>query len=197
MTRKTLLAVSLLALLASGVALAAQTARLDAAQSDTAGATAVPRGHLAQLDKNGDGVIDRSEAAAAPRLAEHFDQIDTNKDGKLSADERAQARRGMGHERHGKWKALDTDKDGRVSRAEAAADPKLSERFAELDTDKNGYLDREDFRARAEQRQAECFVKADADKDGKLSPEEFSSVRETCHGPRGRMMAAPAQAPKS
>lgn len=190
MTRKTLLAVSLLTLLASGVALAAQ--------SDSAGTTAAPRGHLAQLDKNGDGVIDRGEAAAAPRLAERFDQIDTNKDGKLSADERTQARSGMRHhDRHGKWKALDTDKDGRVSRAEAAADPKLAERFAELDADKNGYLDRADFQARAEQRQAECFVKADTDKDGKLSAEEFAGVREVCHGPRGKMLAAPTQAPKS
>ena len=43
-----------------------------------------------QLDLNHDGVIDRGEAAKAPRLAGRFDQLDTNKDGKLSADERAQ-----------------------------------------------------------------------------------------------------------
>ncbi len=191
MTRKTILAVSLLTLLASGVALAAQ--------SDPVSTSATPRHSMVQPDKNLDGVIDRSEAAAFPqRYAEHFDEIDTNKDGKLSADERTQARSGMRHhDRHGKWKALDTDKDGRVSRAEAAADPKLAERFAELDADKNGYLDRADFQARAEQRQAECFVKADADKDGKLSAEEFAGVREACHGPRGKMLAAPAQAPKS
>ena len=42
------------------------------------------------LDANNDGVIDRAEAAKAPRLLERFDQLDKNKDGKLSADERPQ-----------------------------------------------------------------------------------------------------------
>ncbi|WP_242112184.1 EF-hand domain-containing protein [Luteimonas aquatica] len=176
MIRKTLLAAALLAL-ASGAAAAAPSD--DAATSRQA--------RMAQLDKNGDGQIDRAEAAAVPRLAEHFDQIDADKDGKLSAQERAQAHRGMRRGGAGKWReALDTDKDGRISQAEAAANPRLAERFAELDTDRNGYLDREDFRARMAKRQAECFVKADADKDGKLSPEEFAGAREACHGPRGR-----------
>ena len=37
-----------------------------------------------QADTNGDGVIDRSEAAANPRLAAKFDELDKNKDGKLA-----------------------------------------------------------------------------------------------------------------
>ena len=41
-----------------------------------------------RIDANGDGMVDRAEAAKMPRLAAKFDQLDTNKDGKLSASER-------------------------------------------------------------------------------------------------------------
>ncbi len=62
-----------------------------------------PKQRMQALDVNKDGVIDRAEAAKAPRLAERFDQLDTNKDGKLSADERAKMRgkRGDGDKRGG------------------------------------------------------------------------------------------------
>ena len=50
-----------------------------------------PRAHMMErlkaADTNGDGLISRSEAAALPRLAEHFDEIDANKDGQISFDE--------------------------------------------------------------------------------------------------------------
>ena len=61
------------------------------AQAKQDGATN-PKQRMQELDVNKDGVIDRAEAAKAPRLAERFDQLDTNKDGKLSADERAKMR---------------------------------------------------------------------------------------------------------
>ena len=48
-----------------------------------------------RIDANGDGVIDRAEAAKMPRLAEKFDQLDANKDGKLSASERPQRMHGQ------------------------------------------------------------------------------------------------------
>jgi Ca2+-binding EF-hand superfamily protein len=38
-------------------------------------------------DKDGDGKISRTEAAALPRIAKHFDEIDTNKDGFVTMDE--------------------------------------------------------------------------------------------------------------
>ena len=50
-------------------------------------AAAPARRARAKLDTNGDGVIDRAEAAKAPRLAAQFDTLDKNKDGKLSRDE--------------------------------------------------------------------------------------------------------------
>ena len=42
--------------------------------------TAAPAGARAgtRIDANGDGAIDRAEAARMPRLAAKFDQLDTN-----------------------------------------------------------------------------------------------------------------------
>lgn len=162
------------------VALALASAGSAAAQSPTA--TPDKAGHHMRLDTNGDGAIDRAEAAASPRLAERFDQMDKDKDGKLLVGElpRHQSWRHRGHRGHDMMMKLDTDKDGRISKTEAAAEPKFAERFAKMDVNKDGYADRADFQARMEQRRGECFDKADLDKDGKLSRVEFSNMREVC-----------------
>lgn len=140
------------------------------------------------LDANKDGVIDRAEAAKAPRLAGKFDQLDRNKDGKLSADERPH--RGMHHRGahragmrggHGRMMAADADKDGRISRAEAqAAQAKAGDRFEAMDFNKDGYVDRADVQARVAQRRGECFARADADRNGQLSRVEFDKMGEVC-----------------
>lgn len=166
MNRKTLLVVAVLAAMGAGTALAA-------AQADSA-----TRPARVNPDNNNDGVIDRTEAAALPRLAEKFDALDKNKDGKLTADERPQ-RDGMRGERHGGGKGhkgaafakLDTDKDGKLSRAEAAADPKFAERFEKMDLNKDGVIDRADREVAAKHRE-ERFAAADTNKDGKLSRDE-------------------------
>lgn len=165
MTRnKTLLMVAVLAALGAGTAVAATQT------------TPSPR---AALDRNADGVIDRSEAAAHPRLAEHFDMLDRNKDGKLGADERP-SRGKHGHRRHGdagQWmKRMDTDNDGRISKTEAAATPRFAERFATMDANSDGFLDQKDRVLREKQRRDEWFAKADTDKDGKLSRAEVDAA---------------------
>jgi Ca2+-binding EF-hand superfamily protein len=168
-------------LLAVAVAIALASAAA-VAQTATTPATGKPR---MQLDVNQDGVIDRAEAAKAPKLAERFDQLDRNKDGRLSADERPR----MGGMRHrggkrghgGMMRAADTDKDGRISRAEAqAAHAKAAGRFDQMDVNKDGYLDRSDMQARIAQRRGECFVKADTDRNGQLSRAEFDRMGEAC-----------------
>ena len=193
MNRKTLLMLAVLAALSAGTALAAT-----APASDSNGA---PR---AKLDTNGDGAIDRSEAARSPRLADRFDELDKNKDGKLAKeemprrDDRGRGKRG--HDRHGMMMKLDSDQDGRISRAEAAAgDGKMAPRFDQMDANKDGFIDRADHELRARQRSDEWFAGADTDKDGKLSRAEMDasrSQRMQDHGMEHRGMRMPAPTEK-
>jgi len=175
--RKPLIVLAVLAALSSASAFAVDTPPSDGGQ----------RG-LSKLDSNGDGVIDRAEAAKAPHLAQNFDKLDKNKDGKLSRDElpkRGDFRRGA-HEQMAK---LDTNKDGRISREEAKADPKFAERFDKMDANKDGYVDKADFQARMQQSRDAWFAAADTDKDGKLSKAEFDAAGAKRgpfgHGPQG------------
>ena len=180
---RALLALAFAATLVSTVAIAQQ-----ATSSTTS--TDAPR---QRLDANGDGVIDKSEAAKAPRLAQKFDQLDANHDGRLTADELPHGQRdgrggpdGEGGGMHERMMQLDTDHDGRISSKDAAAKPEMAQRFAQLDSNHDGFLDRGDFQAHMQQKQGECFARADADKDGKLSRTEFDAAKETCH-PHGGM----------
>jgi Ca2+-binding EF-hand superfamily protein len=109
-------------------------------------------GHgFAALDKNGDGVISREEAAARPKMAKMFDALDSNKDGALSKDEMKAAHNKM-QARH--MARNDTDRDGRISRAEAAAHPKLAENFDRIDTNGDGFLSKEEMIAARKARAA-------------------------------------------
>ena len=98
---------------------------------------------LAHLDKDGDGLISRDEAQAAPRLARHFNEIDANKDGFLSKDELAAARTKL---RDTIFARIDTDADGRISLDEAARFPRLARHFDQIDANKDGYLTKDELR---------------------------------------------------
>lgn len=165
--RTCLLTVALAVATLSGAALAQQSAMAPARI-----------GHI-KLDANGDGVIDRAEAAKHARLAVRFDQLDSNGDGKLSADERPQHQRGKGgrgmHGKHGRMQA-DINKDGRITREEAAANPKLAAKFAEIDGNGDGVLDRSDWQAKARARKEAWFATADSNRDGRLSLTEMEAA---------------------
>ncbi|HSD16502.1 MAG TPA: hypothetical protein VLC71_04465 [Thermomonas sp.] len=180
-----ILALAITAALASSFAIAQTT-------TSAAGVRAEPR-----IDANGDGVVDRAEAAKVPRLAEKFDQLDTNKDGKLSASERPQRMHGQrdAGKRGDRLQALDTDKDGRISRAEAnAGNAGFAQRFSDMDANKDGYLDRADRELRASRERSEFFGGADANKDGKLSRDEFLVEQGARGAERREQVALRAQA---
>jgi Ca2+-binding EF-hand superfamily protein len=140
----------------------------------------------AAVDANHDGVIERSEAAANPRMAQAFDRFDRNHDGRLTADERPMHRGGMrgGHRGHGGIERLDADHDGRISRAEfdagrAQREARIQQRparvgqsqrkpldFAAIDANRDGFIVRGELRAYHErmrpQREAERKARFDA-----------------------------------
>lgn len=165
-------------LLATAVAATVAGAAIAAPQS---GAT------RQKIDLNNDGVIDRTEAAAHPRLAASFDQLDKNRDGKLDASERPHHRKG-GHGRHGGMDRIvkaDADGDGRISRTEAGSLRFIGEKFAEIDSNRDGYIVRSELtryhermrpqhEAERAKRAEERFAAADLNKDGKLSRVEVS-----------------------
>lgn len=177
MTRKTLLTLAVLTALTAGTAFAATQSAGDPQPASRA-----------KLDTNGDGAIDRKEAAGHPRLADKFDQLDKNKDGKLTKEEmpprpeRGHDRRGHGGQRgegpRDGMARLDTDKDGRISRAEVkAGEDKLAARFDQMDVNKDGFIDKADHELSAKQRRDEWFTAADTDKDGKLSRAELDAAK--------------------
>jgi hypothetical protein len=185
-----LIAASLLAL-ATGTVLA------------QAPAAPAERGHaqrpaLATLDTNKDGVIDRSEAAAHPFLAQRFDRLDKNKDGKLDATESAPRAHARDHRRGGPGgkaafglaglRGADSDRDGRISQAEHAA--AAAARFERMDVNKDGFIDAADHQARAKQRHEAWFTAVDTDKNGSLSKAELEAAQARMaarggHGMRG------------
>lgn len=122
---------------------------------------------MAMLDSNGDGAIGDDEAAAiADRM---FSRIDSNGDGSVSQDEFTSGPRGRGMKQGGGWRAwlgLSSDEAAAVQKVRA-------DKFAALDTDKNGSLSKQEFFAEAKAR----FAAADTDKDGKVTPWEFRAQR--------------------
>ena len=153
-----------------------------------------------RLDANGDGAIDRDEAANAPRLAEQFEQLDADHDGRLGPDERPQRGGGGRGDANGKLRALDTDGDGRIDRDEAAAKPDVAQRFEQLDANRDGFLERSDFQARKARSRGECFAQADADGNGQLSRGEFDAASAQCHpqgGKRDSMRGGDGDMPES
>jgi len=66
---------------------AAQTSPGAAPAATTATQTDDDAAEFAKLDKNKDGMIDKSEAVLEPRLLTNFDAADTNKDGKIDKAE--------------------------------------------------------------------------------------------------------------
>jgi len=111
-----------------------------------------PRGDEMRADKDGDGRVSRAEAnaAATERTNEWFETLDLNKDGYITPEETRQAReprRGQMRDAFDdRFKEADANSDGSLSLDEVQANmPKLADRFATLDKDKNGLLSKEEL----------------------------------------------------
>lgn len=87
-------------------------------------------GHLAAIDVNGDGVVDKAEFDAF--VAAAFDKLDANKDGYITVKE------GTAVITPEQFAAINANKDGGVSREEFTA--QVLKDFAAADKDGNGVL---------------------------------------------------------
>ncbi len=115
-----------------------------------------PRGDTGRdemrADKDGDGRVSRAEAtaAASERTNEWFDKLDLNKDGYVTQEEIQQTRDTRRDQMHAMFDEhfdeADANKDGQLSLDEVQAKmPRLAQRFATLDKDKNGLLSKEEL----------------------------------------------------
>ena len=113
---------------------------------------------LKQFDANKDGKLAKDEVKG--RIAEAFDKIDQNQDGQLDRKElRFLAERTLAQQKAGPvpgampdFDALDKDADGRLSRAELQGTPWVA-RFAEIDADNSGGVDRRELERFLEKRE--------------------------------------------
>ncbi|HZX80441.1 MAG TPA: hypothetical protein VFE72_05780 [Lysobacter sp.] len=135
-------------------------------------AIAAPAGaQKARLDANRDGVIDRTEAAAHPRLAQRFDQLDGNRDGRLDATERPQFKGHRHGPRGGGLAMLDANKDGVVDRAE------YMKRFDQMDRNRDGRIDASERPQRMGRgHRGAGMAMLDANKDGVIDRAEAAKV---------------------
>jgi EF-hand domain pair len=107
------------------------------------------------LDTNKDTLISRDEAKGHRFLAKKFDAIDINKDGYLSQAEFATFRAAHKDGRDGKHgmhggkglASLDINNDQLISRDEAKGRPRLEKHFDAIDSNKDGQLSRDEFKA--------------------------------------------------
>jgi len=117
-------------------------------------------------DKDGDGLVDRSEWKDEYGGDEAFDAYDLNGDGTMDQAEFAHAR-----ETEGTLRELDADGDGKISREEWIAMYGNAVGYDEYDLDGDGIIDANEFR-KAKSAEFE-FGRLDKDGDGVVSLEEW------------------------
>lgn len=180
----------ILSVVVGGTALALTLNALPAAADSGAGKT----GWFAKIDKNGDGVIDRSEFDASRQSM--FTGIDANGDKQISADEWKAAQEKMHQRMHDAMakkaeqnatadkttsdkttadkatgdKTADATGDKTKQRQEHAAE-RSQKWFERMDTNKDGQISASEWQAAGDQR----FARMDTDKDGKVSPDEMKA----------------------
>ncbi|MBB3910369.1 EF-hand domain-containing protein [Sphingomonas desiccabilis] len=153
------------------------------AQAEPQGSPAPRRaGLMTMIDTNKDGVVTRDEAMAAADL--QFARMDQNKDGKVDATEMRPP-----HRRGGAPAAADGKAPaGKPAPGMHRAGGMGQRMLARVDTNKDGAISREEFRAAAATR----FERMDANRDGRIDAAEQNAMRERMKARSGR--AAPQAA---
>ena len=128
-------------------------------------------------DANGDGVLTRDEAMA--QADARFDRMDANRDGKLTPDE-MRPHRPMGESGATPPPPPPPPADG-AAPPPPGAGGRGERMFARLDTNSDGVIDREEYRALAAQR----FDRMDTNKDGKIDAAERQAARDAMRQGRG------------
>jgi len=126
------------------------------------------------LDSDGNQIISAAELANAPVA---LLTLDKDKDGKLSKAECGHKRREQGKREGGgnRLLMLDKDKDGKISKAEGGE--KLGKRFAAMDKNSDGFIDKHEMKAMRDSR------KGQGDRKPKGNPED--GVRPQGDKPKG------------
>ena len=127
---------------------------------------------LQSIDVDGDHFISLAEAqASAPGLAERFNEIDANHDGLLSIEELGDTQP-IGKVRFTRdlnkdFAAADANGDGMLTRAEAEGKmPIVSDFFAEMDGNADGYVTQEEMREHARKHGDMLFIRLRAPAPG-------------------------------
>ena len=131
-----------------------------AAQPTMGAATNPGKGNWWQnADTDGDGRLSTIEANANAGLASRFATIDANKDGFVTSDEYRvfyTANASQGEQRAAAqsavvtrdvWVRLDADADSRISLAEAAGNASLTNSFAAMDSNSDGFVTQDEYTA--------------------------------------------------
>jgi Ca2+-binding EF-hand superfamily protein len=95
----------------------------------------------------------------------------------------AQTEGSPGHRGHMMFEMLDANKDGTVTRAEATA--AAEKHFAEVDTNKDGVISQAERDAMRARMRDKMFDLMDSDKNGQLSREEFRAAHEKMRAAKG------------
>lgn len=149
-----------------------------------------------KMDTDKDGRISLAEFEAfsptrkgVKDCNEMFAKLDLNKDGYISLEEVKRYKFGHKKKRHHLltlFETLDTNSDNmldikefekRKEQIEKNRKTRKAERFAQLDSNKDGFITQEEFDAQREKRKKERFKKLDTDGNGYLSIDEFEKMK--------------------